>query len=523
VRVIYFRIYLILALLSVAVLSPLPYSAIAIILLLYQLYLFRKSPAAGLALVLNLFCIIMLTLLLDPVLPLYLASLSVVPALALLDHDLEVIALEQPFIAFAEGKRFASTLKSILIALALVLLISLLTATYILSFSVAVIFIYLVWHGFNAWHVLSDPASWQQNVEFRLIAGDSKQMSIEFKNNTGKPLLVQAEGVYGWIKVDPAQFELAGTATLEVTVEPSLAGPSSLPLKLSIRDGLGLLQAGYIIECARLIVIPRARYSAWLAKKYLEQGAAAIGGAAASYVSSSLPVAGSSVIEYHSSHTYSPGDRIRDIDWKHTIRFRELVVKKYQDMYGNAAVILANLTTGSADEADVVSSNLVNSVLTLVINSINAVLVAYNDHEVVELTSVVPSSTLLKRVLLLVESMTSVEPSIRYLWPPDVKRLNRIRRKLANVDSESARRLLAVLDMENEAVKTSTSQHPLSQALAKITSVVAPPAMLVPITAVNHDAEALSFLLPRLEGKGYRLSPLTTDALTAARIGMNVS
>ncbi|MFC1978771.1 DUF58 domain-containing protein [Chloroflexota bacterium] len=519
----YFRIYLILALLTAAVLSPLPYSAVAVVLLLCQLYLLWKSPAAGLSLVINLFCIIMLPLVLDPVLPLYLASLSVLPALLLLDHDLGTIALKQPFIVFAKRKRVSNTLKSMIIALALVLLISLLTAAYILSFSIAVLAVYLVWRGFNTWRMLSNPVSWQQNVEFRLVAGDSKQMSIEFKNNTGKPLLVQAEGAFGWIKVDPPQFELVGTITLEVTVEPLLAGPSSLPLKLSISDRLGLLQVGRVTECARLTVIPRVRYSTWLAQKYLEQGATAVGGAAASYVSSSLPVYGGGGIEYHSSHAYSPGDQVKNIDWKHTVRFREIVVKKYQDMYGNAAVILVNLITGSADEADVISSNLVNSVLTLAINSINAVLVAYNEHEVVEFTSVVPPSALLKRVLRLVEGMTTVEPSVRYLWPPDVKRLNRTRRKLANVDLEPARRLLAILDVENEAVKTSTSRHPLSAVLAKITSVVASPAMLVPITAFNHDVEALSFLLPRLEGMGYRVSPFTGDALTAARIGMNLS
>ncbi|MFC1999052.1 DUF58 domain-containing protein [Chloroflexota bacterium] len=506
-RVIYTRIYLMLAFVTAATLSPLPYSAIAVVLLLCQLYLVWRNMAVGLVLLIDLFCIIMLALVLDPVIPYSLAVLLVFPVLPLMDRDLRGIALRQPFTIFTERKQISNTLKSILIALVLVLLISLLTATYILSISVAVLLIYLGWRGFNAWRMLSDPLNWQQNVEFRLIAGDSKQMSIEFKNNTGKPLLIQAEGAYGWIKVDPPQFELADTATIEVTVALSLAGPSSLPLKLSIRDRLGLLQADRTIDCARLIVIPRARYSAWLAQKYLEHGAAAIGGAAASYVSASLPVHGNSGMEYHSSHVYSPGDKIKDIDWKHTIRLREIVVKKYQDMYGNAAVILVNLTTGSADEADVISSNLVNSVLTLALSSINAVLVAYNELEVVELTSVMPANALLKKVLGLVGGITFTRSSIRYLSPPDIRRLNRTRRELANVDMEPAKHLLDILDIEVEAVKMSTSRHPLSAALGRITSVVAPPAMMVPITLFNHDAEALNYILPRMEGRGYRVFP----------------
>jgi len=515
--------YLVLAIFTAMVLSAMPYFAIAIVLSLCQAYLFWKNAAAGLRLVIDLLCIIGLTLVLNPVLPLYLTTLLALPTLLLLDSDLRSLAAEQPFIAFDNGKKLSNTLKSMLVALAVVTLISILTTAYFLIVVVAVLLIYLAWRGFSSWRMLSDPLSWQQNVEFRLIAGDSKRMSIELKNNTGKSLLVRIEDPYSWIRVDKQQFEMISSATLEVTVEPSLSGPSSLPLKVSIRDMHGLLQAGHIIELAGITVIPRARYSAWLAQRYLEQGASAIGGSAASTVSSLLPIHGSSGVEYHSSHIYSPGDNVRNIDWKHTVRFREFVVKKYQDMSGNAAVILVNLTTGSADEADIVSSNLVNSILTLARNAINSVLVAYNEHEVVEITSIMPPSALLKRVLQIVENIISIEPSAKYLWPPDVKRLNRTRRKLANVDLEPARRLLAVLDLEKEAVRTSTSRHPLSLALAKIASVVAPPAMLVPITSFNHDAEALSFLLPKLEARGYRMSALPTDAATAARIGMNPS
>ena len=184
-RVVYTRIYLMLAFITAAMLSPLPYSAIAVVLLLCQLYLVWRNMAVGLVLLIDLFCIIMLALVLDPVIPYSLAVLLVFPVLPLMDRDLRGIALRQPFTIFTERKQISNTLKSILIALVLVLLISLLTATYILSISVAVLLIYLGWRGFNAWRMLSDPLNWQQNVEFRLIAGDSKQMSIEFKNNTG--------------------------------------------------------------------------------------------------------------------------------------------------------------------------------------------------------------------------------------------------------------------------------------------------------------------------------------------------
>ena len=522
-KITYFRIYFTLAILAAAVLSSLSYSVIAGVMLFFQLYLFWKNQTSGLSFAIDLLCIVSLPLVLNPAIPWYLSLLAVLPALPLLSEDLKRNAREQPFLAFVENKKISSTIKSILIALALLLVLSLMTATYILSFTIAILSAYLAWHGLKAFRMLSDPLSWQENVELKLIVGETKQLSVEFTNKTGKPLLVRVEQTYSWLRINKPEFEFADTALFEATVEATLAGPSTLVLELSIRDELGFLQFGYTIECAKLIMIPRATYSVWLAKKYLEQGVGAIGSVAASFITSASVIQSGSGIEYHSSHPYFPGDSFNNIDWKHTARFREIVVKKYQDMRGNAVVILANLATSSAEEADRVASNLINSVLTLSMNSVHAMLVAYNEHEVVEITPVILPNALLKRVLLLVESMSSIKPSVRYLWPPDVKKLNKTRRELANVDLESARKLLAILDIEIEAVKMASSKHPLSVALSRITSIVTPPAMLVPITSFNHDTEALSHVLPRLERQGYLISPPVTDNLTASRIGINPS
>ncbi|MFC1951170.1 DUF58 domain-containing protein [Chloroflexota bacterium] len=396
------------------------------------------------------------------------------------------------------------------------------TSTYILSLSVAIVCLYLTWQGLYALRILSNPLAWQKTAEIQVVAGEIKQIPIKFANKTGRPLSLRIEATDKWVRIDNSEFDIDESGQFEVTFEPSLAGPQVPQLKVSVADSLGLLQAGYLVDCARLTVIPRARYSAYLARKYLEGGAGtSISNSA--LTSSSLSSRKGTGIEYHSSHMYSPGDRITDIDWKHTARYRELVVKKYQNDYGNSAIILANATATSADEADIVSSSLINSVLALAMNSMHGALVVYDEHKVMQQTSMMPSTSLLKNVLDMIESISFIESSTRYLSLPDITALNRTRRNLANVDLEPAKKLLEILDIEINAIRMSTSHHPLSLAINKVTSYVPPPATIVPITALNHDSEALSYLLPNLKARGYRILATGTNNKASNKIGLTLS
>jgi hypothetical protein len=523
VNLTYFKIYFCAMLIAAVIVSPLSHSLLAIVLLSCQLYLFWKRPLPLIALSLELLCVVLMPLTLNAVLPAYLSTLLVLPALPIINRALAVTTTSQLFDPFVDNIGISTVLKQIMVSLGLILLLSLITATYILSFTVAVLAIFLAMMVFYAYRMLSHPLNWQQDVELRLVAGDSKPLSIEIKNTTGRSLFMRVVGVEPWVRVIEQEFSLSGGHLIEASVEPPLSGPSSVLLNVSIRDWLGLLQFGFVVDCAKLIVIPRATYSKWLASKYLEQGIGNMSGSALSLAVTSLSGPKGSGIEYHSSHMYSPGDNLNHIDWKHTSRFRELVVKKFQAMYGNAAVIMVNLTASSEDEADRITSNLVNSVLTLAQSSVNAALVAYNRREVVELTTIMSPNVLLRRVLQLIENVNLVQPSVRYLWPPDARKLEITRKQLANVDLKSAKKLLYLLDIESEAIKEYTSEHPLSIALSQISNVIAPPAMMIPITAFNHDAEVLSLLLPKLEKRGYRVFPVSIDNAAADRIGITLA
>jgi hypothetical protein len=511
------------ALLLATIVSPLPYSAIAGVLLLVQLYLVWKEPIEIVALPLNLWSIIFLPLTLDFMIPFHLSALLVFPALPLVGEVLCRNANKESIHHFAEGVKISNCLKLVIGALALTLLLSLITSSYILTFALAILSIYLTWQMIYAFRVLSDPLGWQEDVELKLISGETKKLSVELRNKTVKPLHLHIEGAYNWINIYRPEFVLVDTALVEADISAKFAGSADVQLKVSICDQMGLLKVGYTVDCAKLVIIPRAKYSEWLARKFMEQGAGSFSSSEVSFTKASLPNFKAIGTEYHSSHLYSPGDNIKEIDWKHTARLRELVVKKYQNMYGNAAVVLLNLIAGSIYEVDRISSDLLNSVLTLARNSIRSVLVVYNEYEVVEMTSVMQPDALLRKVMYLIESISITKPSVRYLWPPDIKKLNRARRKLANVNQEPAKRLLTILDIESDAVQMASSRHPLSMALTKIISVVTPPAMLIPMTSLNHDAEVLRYMLPKMEGIGYTVTGLAVDNLNASGMGMNLA
>jgi hypothetical protein len=494
-----------LALVVAMVLSPLPYSAIAIGLFLLQLYLIWEKPATNVSLPLNLLCLIALPLTLDSIIPLHLAALFVLPLIPLLDYELKGNAKSQPLTPFAQGRKVSIVLQGMLISLGLVLLFSLIVASYTLSLTTAFLLAYIAFISVYTLRRLSYPLRQEGSVELKVVAGEDRGFAIDLRNESGMPLRLRLKSLYPWVRLKASEFEVAERLSIEASVEPPLAGPASISLQISALDQRGLLQANRVMELAKLTVIPRATYAAWLARRYLEEGAGALRGTALAITP--LSERKGRGVEYHSSHLYSPGDSWKDMDWKHTARLRELIVKKYLDMPAQVAVVVVNLATEDAEEADRMAYSLMTSVLALAVNSIPMALAAYNQWEVVEATPLTAPNVMLRKVLQLIEETVWLEPAVRFLQPPDLRRLGRTQKGLEGVDSEPAQRLAAILGMEREAVRRATAQHPAALALRQATSFVAPPAMIIAISCYNHDAETLSVTLSRLEDRGYRVLP----------------
>lgn len=502
------RIYLMLALVAAMLLSALPCSAIAMALFLLQVYLLWKKPSPKVSLPLNLLCLVAFPLVFESTISQPFAAFLVLPAIPLLDGELKGNAQTQHFASFTEGRKASTVLKGITLFLAVVLFASLMVANYTLSFTVALLEAYILVVSLYTMRRLSGPLCCEENAHLKVIAGESRAFSTILRNRSEMPLRLRISSIYPWVCLASSEFRIAETLNIETSVTPPLAGPASLSFQTSVLDPRGLLQVNRVMELAELTVIPRARYAGWLARRYLEEGAGALRGTMVSPSLASLLQHKGRGVEYHSSRHYSPGDSLKNIDWKHTAKLRELVVKEYLDIPGQMALVVVNLAAEDAEEADKMAYSLLTSVLALAISSIPVALAAYNHREVVEATPAMAAKVMLKKVLQLIEGTVWIEPMVRFLQPPDLKRLRRTQERLEGAGTEPARKLADILRVEREAVQRAVAEHPATLALQQVTSSVAPPAMILVISSYNHDAEALPVTLARLQDRGYRAMPV---------------
>ncbi len=208
-------------------------------------------------------------------------------------------------------------------------------------------------------------------------------------------------------------------------------------------------------------------------------------------------------IEYFGSRSYYPGDELRSIDWKHTLKLSRLVIKEFIEVGEQAAIIAVNLSVTDVEEADKLAFDLITTVLTLAQEAIPTSLAVYN-HQRVVLTAVVtdPRETL-KQVLLLVKDITPVEFAHRFLQLPDIGKLRRNIARLKQATSEPGQRLLSMLDFEYQSIEQGAKNHPATLALLRVTEHIPPPAIIVLVSQLNHDAEALLVTGEKLTRKGF--------------------
>jgi len=261
-------------------------------------------------------------------------------------------------------------------------------------------------------------------VQQRMVAGTEDRLYINLttRTNIGGRLLV--ESPYEWLKVSPDTLSLReNKLVMEVSLSPTLSGPSIIKLKGHAIDRWGLIQTRFELEPIHLYVIPRARYAAWLAKRYLAEtkpGALPL----ISNISALRPIHGlRRGVEYYGSQLYQPGDSLKRIDWKHSLKYNELISKEFAELHGQPAIILINLAVGNAEEADKLAYNIIVTAISLARENIPAALAAYN-HEGVKVTTptLQPRQLLLQSLQVAQEMVTFINP-VKYLNPPDVARL----------------------------------------------------------------------------------------------------
>jgi hypothetical protein len=274
---------------------------------------------------------------------------------------------------------------------------------------------------------------------------------------------------------------------------------------LAAVDVRGLVRVNNTVEPVALHVIPRAKYAEWLAMKYLEQ--AGTGGGESFLPEARAPRRGT---EYLDSRAYQPGDEMRNIDWKHTVKFNQLVVKEFIESGGQKAIIGVNLSVADAEEADKLAFDLITTALTLAQEMVPTALAAYNHEQVVQTTAAVDPRDALKHSMALVNSIAQVELGQRYLQPASLGRLRRNLGILRGATSQPAQQLLSILDFEYRAIEKAAGGNPATAALLRSAERVPAPASVVLISRLNHDAEAVMIATERLQRRGFNMLPLVT-------------
>ncbi len=506
------RIYLLAALLAATAATPLPYSPLALILLVAILYItfHPRSPWVNIIIVLTTIFLLPLSLAMSwqyitPLPPLTVSVLTVgtiLPVLYLLDYTLRQNAPDLAATPGKEGVSITVVPEAIFAATTIIMLVSLFIDNQVLFFTSLLVMFSLLASLLRAIRVAQVPLSIPL-TDKRLIAHTTGDIAISVGKTTSEKLYCRLVPVDDWVQISRQQFTLdKDQVELSLILTPPLSGPVRPQLQASVIDSRGLIQVNHRVEAVELHVIPRARYARWLATKYLEQAGAGI------TASSSLPRTELQLprrgTEYLDSRDYHPGDSLRNIDWRHTMKLRRLITKAYTDAGGQSAIIVANLAVADADAADNLTFNLITAALTLARHGIPTALAAYDSERVISTSALAdPKVTLTQALLISRQIATNAGVPYQSLQPPDIRRLRRNITQLKQATSSPARQLLGVLNFEYQAIVQAAKNHPATLALTQVTTRVSPPAVIVLISPPNHDAEALAITLEKLARRGF--------------------
>jgi hypothetical protein len=496
--------YLLLTLIAAASMSPLAYMPFMLMLLLINGYFLIAHPRPGLRLTTTLLSLLLIPCALTSTLGAIPAALVIIPAIPFLDSSIRLYARSRTLPVSTNRRRPTSTAIMLGSALGLSLLISIALTNQALTYACSLLIAYFViLIGFILWRHPAAPFS-LSSCRIRVVAGDTATAKISVTATGRLSSLASLNTTLPWIRLSPGVPQLIRhSADYNVTITPPLAGPARPGITVRMTDPWGLIKNTQILKPLDIFVIPRAAYAAWLARKYLEQSTA---GTAA--VSSRIPIPEKyrgmiKGVEYHSSRMYQPGDRMKDIDWKHSIKFHELITKEFLEGSERTAIIAANLDARDAEQADILAYSLITSALTMAVERIPTALSVYSHSGVVQVTKAENPRYALIRALNLVKAISIHQSSQRYLASPDIPRLGRLISQVGNVESAPAHKLLGLLHAEYDALRQSASNHPAAVALEQVACRVSAPAIIAVLSLSADDNEALAVALYRLKRKGY--------------------
>jgi uncharacterized protein (DUF58 family) len=478
--------------------SALPQFILAIALLSLNLYATYKqlTPKNNIPLLLG--TIILTPLTLTQLTGSILSSLFVLPAIYLLDQDLKEYIVTQPLQLKNRPREPTRLLKSALIALGTIFATAItLENSTIVSATTLLISYFTIFSCLAIIKIpkqpIHDTKTWS-----RLLVGTTEKKTIQITSLTKRPLYVVITPVQTWVRVKQSAYLLKSNKNIEVevTFTPPLAGPTKIQLQASTLDTRGLIQSTQQFETIELHVLPRAKYAQWLAKKFLEHSGVGASATAASAQLKALKLARKSV-EYYGNRPYQPGDRLREIDWKHTYMLGELVVKDFEGTHKQPAIIVANLETVNAEKADRLAYNIIVSALTSAVETLPSGTAFFNSEAVISTTRLTDSRETLKKSLKYTEQIKIRPQTIRILQPEISCEIPAVTQKNSEIKK--------ILEFEASINQTITKTYPGSQALNKCVEKTLTPSMIIIASSLTDEEKALLITLYKLRDKGHNI------------------
>ncbi len=435
-----------------------------------------------------------LNLLFTPVTGPYWPLLISLPVIFLLNNDLRRSSLSSQNLETRFMRR-ATNLGITFIAInLLILLISIALSALTLLAASVIIMIYLAVLIIIIFKYLPLKPLEEDRIDLRVIAGQQMQAKISFKVKTRIGARLFLISKHDWLKVSPEVFQLKGEGvTAEIVVTPSLAGSTIVDLEAYVIDQWGLIQVWFKVKPVNLMVIPRARYAKWIAEKYLSGTKPGELPLIANISSLQTAYGLRQGIEYYGNKMYQPGDSLKNIDWKHSYKYNELIVKEYIEFHGQSVIVLINLVAGNDEEQDILAYNILVSAVTLAQENIPVVLAAYTDLEVNAIKGLLYGQRLVLEALKIVKDILIKNDSIKYLEPPDIIRLKANIRRMQEAESQAAGILGKLLQMEYQSISLNAKHSPLMEAYKKATDRTTQEATIIVISHRNHDAYDLAY------------------------------
>ncbi len=339
-----------------------------------------------------------------------------------------------------------------------------------------------------------------EETPLRGLAGSRLAFTATLTPRSALPCTLWLDGLAPWVKVEPGTMIFHEPVSAHVRLTPPLSGPSKLRLYAAAVDPWGLTLTSQIVDVANVEIMPRAKYAAWLAERYLERTRAGTTAAAVLAVDSRRGRRGGA--DYAGPRPYEPGDALRRIDWKRTFKYNRFVVKEFRTTGAEAAILLIALEASDDDAVDRLMYDLVTTVLSLAHEGIPMVLAGYTSKDATEVSPLLGPHGAVLRALALGRECVRRRPPRRVLAPPRFSQLRRLYARLGQTETE--RPLRRLLGFEMDVLRAHITRHPAMRVTHRALRQCPPPAAIVCLSAGEEDTAVLGFALEQAAALGYR-------------------